>query len=410
MGETAIHSVLVVGIDVVPIAVSAKNAGYEVYAADYFGDQDLQLVCRESHSILHQKKGKTCGRLSKDFNAEKLLQLAKSLIKRNPIDAALLASGLEDHPEILSELHRMVPIVGNRPDIIRRVRDKTKFFNELARLGVPHPETATVEGLKEAKKEARDIGYPVMVKPSRGFGGTGVRKAQNSNELKEVFQEVSLLDEEVLIQEYISGTPASASLVSSTNEAVILTLNEQLLGMSELGQRAPFGYCGNIVPLLADKKVKDKCERITEKTVTHFSLVGSNGVDLVISKEGTPYVVEVNPRFQGTLECVERVSNLNLVEAHVNACVHGVLPKKMKKNSFFCTRLVLFATSRSAISDLSGFEAVKDVPFPGVIIEGGEPLCSIVADGENRASSLKNAKRIAESVYETLHSTPNSKS
>jgi hypothetical protein len=410
LGKTTFQNVLVIGVDVVSIAVSAKNAGYKVYAVDYFGDQDLQLVCQDSHSILHQRRGQTCGWLNKNFNAEEFLQRARSLLRDNPIEATLLASGLEDHPKILAELNEKAPIIGTHPDIIRWVRDKTKFFKELTRLGIPHPKTSIVEEPIEAKKQAKDIGYPVIMKPFRGFGGTWVRKAQNSNKLEEAFQEISLLGEEILIQEYIPGMPVSASILSSTKEAVVLTVNEQLLGMHEIGQRAPYGYCGSIVPLSIDKKTECECEQVAKKTVLHFKLVGSNGVDLVISKGGEPYVMEVNPRFQGTLECVEQVLNLNLVEVHVNASVHGVLPKRTKKDLFFCTRLILFAINRSKVSDLRGFKGISNIPFQGVIVEEGEPLCSIMAKGENRASSMKKAKRIAESVYEKLLPPPNFKS
>jgi len=122
----------------------------------------------------------------------------------------------------------------------------------------------------------------------------------------------------------------------------------------------------------------------------------------VISKEGVPYVVEVNPRFQGTLECVERTLNMNIVKAHVEACVQGKLPTIEKSPSAFCVRLILFAPQRSVVPDLSVFEEVRDIPLPGVIIEEGEPVCSIVVDGANRNSSLREAKTIAELIRKSL--------
>ncbi len=246
------------------------------------------------------------------------------------------------------------------------------------------------------------MGYPVLVKPSRGFGGVGIRKVQGPQELKQAFRDASLIDEKVLIQEYISGTPASASLISSTNGAITLTLNEQLLGVSEVGQEEPFGYCGNVVPLVATRAVMDKCKSTAERIASHFGLIGSNGVDLVISKEDTPYVVEANPRFQATLECVERVLEINMVEAHVKACVQGSLPTIAKKPAVFCTRLILFAPQRSVVPDSSVFEEVRDIPLPRVIVEKGEPVCSIVVEGADRNSSFRKARIIAESIRKSL--------
>ena len=80
MKETDIQSVLVVGLDAAALAISANRAGYNVFAADYFGDQDLKRACRKSLSIITQKPGKSCGRLEKNFCQYTLLALAKKLL------------------------------------------------------------------------------------------------------------------------------------------------------------------------------------------------------------------------------------------------------------------------------------------------------------------------------------------
>ncbi len=402
MIETNIHNILVIGIDVVSLATSATKAGYKVYAVDYFGDQDLKRVCHENLSIVKQTPGISCGQLSTNFNPHALLQLTKGLLKKNVIDATLLSTGLDDSSDVLRELNDVIPILGNHPQVIKRIRDKTKFFQELKRLGVHHPETAMTENFEEARKKAKDIGYPVLVKPSKGFGGVGIRKAQDPKELKQAFQDASLVDEEVLIQEYISGISASVSLISSANETIALTLNEQLLGVDKVGQEEPFGYCGNVVPLVTTRSIMDSCKNIGERITSHFDLIGSNGIDFVISEEGILYVVEVNPRFQATLECVERILGINMVEAHVKACLQEKLSTITQKNAVFCTRLILFAPQRSVVPDLSAFEEVRDIPIPEVIIEKGEPVCSIVVEGANREFSLRKTMTIVEQIRKSL--------
>ena len=169
LAEAQIHNLLVIGTDVVSLAASARRAGYQVCAVDYFGDQDLKSSCRESRSIVKQRIGETCGQLDKDFSPKALLQLTKDLLRRVEIDAVLLSSGLDDSPDVLFELEDLIPILGNHPNVVKKVRDKMKFFQELERLGIPHPETAVAENLEEARGEAKNIGYPVLVKPLRGF-------------------------------------------------------------------------------------------------------------------------------------------------------------------------------------------------------------------------------------------------
>jgi len=402
--EVNFRNLLAIGIDVVSLANSAKRAGYQVYAVDFFGDQDLKHVCWKSQSIIRQRPGKTCGRLSSDFNPEALLQLTKGLLRRSKVDFALLSSGLDDFPQVLFELNDIIPILGNSPDTIKRVRDKTKFFGELKRLQIRHPKTTIAENFEEARKKSKDVGYPVVVKPLTSVGGASIRKVQNLHGLKRAFRHTHLFHGKILIQEHIYGTPASVSLISSRRGTVVLTVNEQLLGMRELGQQEPYGYCGNTVPLLADEPVISECRGMAEKIASHFSLVGSNGLDLVISEEGAPYAIEVNPRFQATLECVERVLGMNIVNAHVKACAEEVLPTIITNSSACCVRLILFAPRRSIVPDLSTLVEVRDIPLPRVVVERSEPICSLVVEGADRDSSLKEAKKIAGLIFRSLQS------
>ena len=388
------------GLDVVALATSAKKADYQVYAVDYFGDRDLTHICKENYSILKQRPGKTCGRLSRDFRPTFFLKLVRKLLKRRSMDGVLLSSGLDDSTDVLSEINDLVPILGNSVKVIAEVRDKIEFFRRLERSNIACPRTAIVRDISEMRRRSKDIGYPILIKPAEGFGGAGIRKARNFQELKKVYKHFYSFENKVLVQEYIPGTPASVSFMSCNGRAVTLSLNEQLLGIRELGQTEPFGYCGNIVPLKIDEVTMKKCVVIVENLALHFNLVGSNGVDLVITEEGIPYVVEVNPRFQGTLECIERVFGINIVDTHVKACLRGILPQIRQKTMTFCTRLIFYAPQRLVAPNLNCFEQVKDIPLPGVIIEKDEPVCSIVTEGGSRNSALDEAKRIARLIYE----------
>lgn len=403
MAKTDIRSLLVVGIDTISVAKSGKEAGYKIYAADYFGDIDLRRVCSGCEAMIEQKRGKSCGRMESKFKTEAFLKMTKSLLQRYKIDAILLSSGLDDYFDVLYGLDELAPILGNSPEVIERVRKKPGFFKELKRLGINHPETEIVKNVDEAKVAAVEIGYPVVVKPIRGFGGLGIRTAQKSNEIERAFFEASSVNEDLLVQEFINGAHGSMSFLVAEKNVRILTINEQMLGLRFLFQQEPFGYCGNIVPLHFANPILEGCKRVTEKISSHFGLKGSNGIDLVISEDGTPYVMEVNPRFQGTLECVERVLGMNLVKSHIDACLRDSLPTLKEKTSNFCTRLVLYAPERIVAPDLTVFPEVRDVPLPRVIIEKGELLCSIITEGKNRKLSFKKAKRLAESIYGMVH-------
>jgi len=405
MRTSGIRSVLAVGVvDVASLAASAKRAGYDVYAVDYCGDQDLEQNCIASLSLMSQMKVRSYAGLFGGSAPRGILRLAGDLERTHKIDALLLSSGLDDSPDILQALDDLAPILGNAPNLIVKVRDKSNFFMQLEGLGIAFPRTVAAQDIEEVKSASRDLGFPVVLKPRGGFGGVGIRKASSQRELEDAFTSVHTLNRGVLVQEYVTGTHASASVIAVPGKALTLAVTEQLLGIHDVGQLEPFGYCGNIVPLSAPMHVTERCGEVAEKVASQLGLVGSNGVDLVVSQEGEPYVIEVNPRFQGTIECVERVLGLNVVDAHVNACTERKLPPKIRKPSEFCMRLVLFAKKRSAVPDLSILEECRDVPQPGLALEKGEPLCSIVLEGHSRTVVLEKARRTYRSIYDSLFS------
>lgn len=395
-----LQNIAVIGMDITALAASAKKAGYTVFSVDYFGDSDLRQSCTFSLSVIAQRQGISCGKLASNFHPDNLLTLLEKLVKTHSIDGLLLSSGLEDNHHILAKLHDLVPIIGNSPAKISQVRVKSVFFRELDRIGVKHPETRLIEKREDALEKACEIGFPIVVKPEKGFGGYGLRKIVNAMQLQDIVKS-TLPEEPFIIQNYVDGIDASASVISSASKATTLAVNEQILGAIDLGQQEPFGYCGNVVPLETVQNIDVNCRKLAEKVIRHFGLVGSNGVDFVITQKGDPQVVEINPRFQGTLECVERVLGINLVKTHIDSCSISCLPH-IRYTSGYCVRLILYALKRSKIPNLNQFEGIRDVPLKGIVIEKGEPLCSIVMKGLSRDIALRRAQHSARAIYRAI--------
>ncbi|MGB9854112.1 MAG: ATP-grasp domain-containing protein [Candidatus Bathyarchaeales archaeon] len=401
MEKAEVRNLLIVGVDTVFVAASAKKASYNVYVADYFGDADLQRACHDFMAAIEQQEGKSCGRMTWNFKPEVFLEMAKNLSKKHTIDGILLSSGLDDYFDILYELNSLAPIIGNDPKVFRDIREKPRFFDELEVLGIPHPETEVAKGIFEAKESVSRIGFPVVLKPTESFGGANIRLVKSQKELEKVLPIISRTSESVVIQKFVEGVHASISILAGEKGVRVLSINEQLLGLNPVFQHEPFGYCGNVVPLRVEGTIFEKCEAIAGKIASHFSLLGSNGIDIVISKSRVPYVIEVNPRFQGTLGCIEKVLGINIVESHINACLYGELPT-VRSPSKFCTRLILYAPKRIFAPNLATFKETWDIPLPNSIIEEGEPLCSILTEGKSRSSSLRKAERLAKLIYGKL--------
>jgi len=393
---------LVVGIDNHALVNSLKNAGCSVYIADYFGDLDIKRISDGFRSIIVQRAFTSSGKFEEKYDPQEFIGIVKNLAKSHEFEGALLSSGLDDSFQVLSDLNNICRIVGNTPEQIKKTRDKDFFFKELKKLDIIHPVTSIVRCLDSALVEAEEIGYPVLVKPFEGFAGTGIRKVCNRKQLEEEYNKITSFNEDkILVQEFIKGKDVSISFIAAYPGSKIISLNEQLIGLKKTYSPEPFGYCGNITPFNGDRTVIKKCKKIVDKITSRFKLLGSNGIDVVI-KENTPYVIEVNPRFQGSLGCIERAYGVNLARMHIEACTEKKLPASLGNPSCFATRLIIFAPRRLIAPDLTAHPNISDVPFPNSIIEEGEPVCSINTVGTTRQESLNKAQKISNVILKQV--------
>jgi predicted ATP-grasp superfamily ATP-dependent carboligase len=397
-------TLLIIGNDIVPIAVSAYQAGYEVYSVDFFGDSDLQQVCVKSKSIIQQRPGQCCGEFIQDFDVNLLLSYFEEFISKYPIDGVILGSGLEDFPEILEPIAEQNLLIGNTPEHISRVRKTPDFFRTLKRLHITHPATDTAHNYEDAKRIGKDLGYPLILKPAQRFGGMGIQNIEDQESLQKAFLQHKT-KKEVIIQEFIEGISASVSTLSTISKVEVISVNEQLIGLPQLGVTEPYGFCGSIVPLDAPRRVINTATTYAEKICAHFQLVGSNGIDFIATKSSECAIIEVNPRMQGTLECLERVYDTNLVAAHINACTRQELSRATWKPHRYCTRIILYAFETTTIPSLHQFHGIRDIPFEGTIIKKGEPLCSLLAVGSKRNHTLNSCFTQATHLSEYIAQT-----
>lgn len=392
--DLGLSSVMVVGVNTRPIVKSAKLLGLRTVAVDSFDDVDLAA----NADILISKRSSQC-----HFNRERsdLLRLSMDALEINDVDAILLASGTEHHPEFVKKLGKKVEVIGNKPPALGICRDKGKLFRIAARLGIPLPKTKRIRGLNRALKSAEDIGYPVVLKPAFGGGGIGIKLARTPGELRRFYRAVLNVGDgkSLYVQEYIRGVDASASILSSGDEARCLTVNEQIIGDKRLGAPRTFGYCGNIIPLNAGRKAMAKIAEYSEALCGEIRLVGSNGVDFVLAGD-EPHLMEINPRFQSTIDCVEGLLGINLVGEHIRAC-RGELGKYRKPKGY-SAKLILYAKGNVKIPDFTKFPDIVDIPRKGSTIGGGKPICSVLKFGYSRQKTITDARATAKKIYRWL--------
>lgn len=379
------EKILVAGANTRAVACSVKKLGYKVCSVDYFGVMDLRSCTDIIKSVLDQKPQKSCGRFTEHFNPLLIEEMALEMV--DDVDGVICCTGVSPTRFPSSK------IIGNFD--VETVEDKYRLFQKLK--GYCNiPNTYLVGDIDEANEIASNSPEKKFIlKPRHGSGGYGVRmlnKGSPESEIHGVSPEVGF--DEWILQEFIQGDNISASVLSTKDDAQTILTSSQIIGDEGLGQREPFGYCGNIVPHIGDVEIS----KIAEKVVDHLSLIGSNGVDF-ISRNGEIYVIEVNSRLQGTFECAEMALDINMAEAHLAACQGHLM--KVPSPSRFAVKMIIHAHQRSQVGNLD-FKGVHDLPNMGVIIEKGEPLATVLSSEPVREDAIYSAKKLVQKVYNSM--------
>jgi predicted ATP-grasp superfamily ATP-dependent carboligase len=364
----------VVSVSARMLAELGVRAGHDIVALDRFGDLDLQRLC-PSVSVLRDLGGRG--------GMAALVQAADEIAAPSVIYGA----GLENQPGLVARLASGRRLLGCTRETLVRVRDPGALGASLRAAGLAYP--LTFDAADAPRRAGRSRRW--LRKPVRGGGGRGVREWRGGT-----------LDGAVMVQERISGLACSAAAVADGRSAALLGVSEQLVGERWLGARG-FAWCGNVVPPRLGPTERlalaSEARAICAHLASAFALRGLFGVDLVWDGERA-WVVEVNPRPTGSLECIEAAHDVDVFGAHLDGCA-GRLPPNAPGACRSAGKAVVFATRDVRVGDTGGWPArgIRDVPHPHERIAAGHPICTLVsvqespeavrADLEARAAELR---------------------
>jgi len=389
--------VLVAGVSTRAAATSAARAGFAVTAIDAFGDLDQAPSVRTVS-------------LAPPFTARGAALAGQTV----ECDAVVYLSSFENHPKAISALADGRALWGNSPAVVRRVRDPLILAETLRARGFAAPEVRVSMGsgfsrtmMDETvglKPEPTSSINKWLVKPLASGGGQRIH----------LWDRATPLPRGCYLQELIDGISGSVVFAAAAGRAVAVGVSRQLVGETAFGAEG-FQYCGNILTAADDSErvyddthVEAACA-LAQAVADEFGLVGVNGIDFV-SRDGSPYAVEVNPRWCASMELVERAYGFSVFAAHVSACTTGLLPafdlKHERRDSRAIGKAVVYARRDVTVGDtrtwLTKQESIRDVPQPGARIAAGRPVCTIFADAADGRTCHDALVENADRVYAQL--------
>jgi len=203
-----------------------------------------------------------------------------------------------------------VPIIGTSPDAIDRAEDRERFQQMIDRLGLLQPPNATVRSLEEGILAAKQIGYPLVVRPSYVLGGRAMEIVHSEEELTRYMREAVLVsnDSPVLLDHFLNAAiEVDIDAISDGKQVVIGAIMQHI---EQAGVHSGDSAC-SLPPYSLPKEVQDQMRDMVKRMTLELGVVGLVNVQLAYQDDKV-YVIEVNPRASRTVPFVSKAIGKSL--------------------------------------------------------------------------------------------------
>jgi len=205
-----------------------------------------------------------------------------------------------------------VPIIGTTPDAIDRAEDRERFQEMLHKLNLLQPANGIARSFEEAEEVANRIGYPVVVRPSYVLGGRAMEIVYDvDNLLRYMTTAVQASPEHpILVDKFLDAAiEVDVDALCDGTQVVIGGIMEHI---EEAGIHSGDSAC-SLPPYSLSKELIAEIRRQTEVMALELNVIGLMNVQYAV-KNGTIYVLEVNPRASRTAPFVSKATGRPLAK------------------------------------------------------------------------------------------------
>ena len=253
-------------------------------------------------------------------------------------------------------LNAGVPILGTSPHSIAAAEDRELFRQLLNKLNLKQPISSTAKTLDEAIKIAKNIGFPIMIRPSFVLGGRAMMVAYEEEDL-EPFVNAAFSaspDHPVLIDRFLEhAIEVDIDLVSDGIDVYIGGVMEHV---EEAGIHSGDSACSIPAYSLSDDMIK-RIESACTSIALELEVKGLMNTQIAV-KDDEFYIIEVNPRASRTVPFVSKATNIPLAKIATQI----TMGKTIKELNLYNYK-----------PDLKWF-AVKEAVFPFNRFSGLDPI------------------------------------
>ncbi len=216
-----------------------------------------------------------------------------------------------------------INILGTSPDAIDIAEDRRRFDKIVRKLGLQQPANGTATSVEEALEVAARIGYPVLVRPSYVLGGRAMQIVYDDESLRGYFATAARVSEDrpVLVDRFLEDAfECDVDAISDGNRVVIGGIMQHI---EDAGIHSGDSACV-LPPYLVGESDMQVMREQTVALAKALGVVGLMNVQYAI-KDGTVYVLEVNPRASRTIPFVSKAIGVPLASLAARVMVGETL-------------------------------------------------------------------------------------
>ncbi|WP_458068330.1 carbamoyl-phosphate synthase large subunit [Rhodanobacter sp. BL-MT-08] len=206
-----------------------------------------------------------------------------------------------------------VPIIGTSPDSIDLAEDRERFQHMIEKIGLKQPPNRTARNADEALALAREIGYPLVVRPSYVLGGRAMEVVHDDADLSRYIRDAVQVsnDSPVLLDRFLDhAVEVDVDIIADAEGNVLI--GGIMEHIEEAGVHSGDSSC-SLPPYSLSAEIQDEMRRQVTMMARELKVIGLMNTQFAIQGE-TVFILEVNPRASRTVPFVSKAIGVPLAK------------------------------------------------------------------------------------------------